>query len=191
MQNNKQTNQLFYEKAINQFGISPKGVHWKDEEAQYKRFEVIYKLIDNDFLDSKIIDAGCGFGDFYNFMEKNRLHCKHYIGIDSIEKMVDLALTRFPHTDFRVIDILENQLPKADYYIASGSLNILNRELFYQFITNCFEASNKGFVFNFLKKRSFNRLSIEEVVGFCSSLSSKVKTKNDYLDNDFTVFMKK
>jgi SAM-dependent methyltransferase len=188
---NKQTNQLFYEKAINEFGISPKGVHWKDEEAQYKRFEVIYELIADDFVDSKIIDAGCGFGDFYNFMEKNQLHCKHYMGIDSIEMMIDLALSRFAQTDFRVIDILEDSLPNTDFYIASGSLNILNKDLFYQFISNCFEVSNKGFVFNFLKKRSFNRVNIEEVLSYCSSLTSKIKTKNDYLDNDFTILMLK
>jgi SAM-dependent methyltransferase len=191
LQNNKLTNQLFYKKSIDKYGISSKGVHWKDSYSQYIRFEVIYKLIKDDFTTSTIIDAGCGFGDFYNYILQNSLQCKDYIGIDSLDEMINLSQKRFPQIDFRVLDIIEDDLPQADYYIASGSLNILNKELFYLFIKRCFEVSKKGFVFNFLKKRSFNRLSIEEVLGYCSSLTSKIKTKNDYLDNDFTILMLK
>ena len=102
---------------------------------------MIYKLIKDDFISSTIIDAGCGFGDFYNLI------CKNYMGIDLMEEMIDLSLNRFPHVDFRVMDILKDDIPIADFYIASGSLNILNKELFYSFIKKCFEHSKKRFCF--------------------------------------------
>jgi len=44
-------------------------------------------------------------------------------------------------------------------------------------------------VFNFLKNKSFNNIKLEEVISFSSSLTNKIATKNDYLDNDFTIFM--
>ena len=189
--NYKSTNKLFYEKAVVQYGVSAKGVHWSNKETQYKRFEIIYKLLEEDFKIASIVDAGCGFGDFYNYLYQNDIHLKYYLGVDCYEKMIELSRVRFPHVDFQLLDILEDDLPRADYYIASGSLNILSRELFYRFIERCYDASSKGFVFNFLTKKSFNRISIEDVISYCSSFGVKIITKNDYLENDFTIFMKK
>ena len=191
MKNNTLSNELFYKKAIKEHGISPKGVHWNNKDSQYKRFEVLYKLIKKDIHDCVIVDAGCGFGEFYNFVLDKKQKPKKYIGIDCYDQMVDIAKTRFLNVEFFVLDVLNDELPQADYYIASGSLNILSKELFYDFIRKCYKASSKGFAFNFLKKRSFNNVKIDEVLAFCSSLSENIKTKNDYLDNDFTILMLK
>lgn len=103
--------------------------------------------------------------------------------------MVQISKNRFPEVDFYQKDVLEDELFVADYYICSGAMNILNKKDFYHFIDRCFEASTKGFIFNFLKNKSFNKIKIEEVLSYCSSLTPKIKTKNNYLENDFTIFM--
>ncbi len=105
--------------------------------------------------------------------------------------MIEISKKRFPKIQFYKKNILEDQLLVADYYICSGAINLLSKNLCYKFIENCFQNSQKGFVFNFLKNKSFNNLKIEEVISYCSSLTSKIKTKNHYLDNDFTIFMLK
>jgi hypothetical protein len=103
--------------------------------------------------------------------------------------MVTICKNRFQGTTFYQMDILLDELIVADYYICSGAMNILNKKDFYKFIEKCFYASIKGFGFNFLKNKSFNNIKIEEVISYCSSLTTKIATKNDYLDNDFTIFM--
>lgn len=103
--------------------------------------------------------------------------------------MIRISKNRFEHINFYKQDILHDRLFIADYYICSGAMNILKKNDFYHFIEKCFTHSTKGFIFNFLKNKSFNNIKIEEVLSFCSSLTSKIKTKNNYLDNDFTIFM--
>jgi hypothetical protein len=103
--------------------------------------------------------------------------------------MVRISKNRFENINFYTKDVLKDSLFEADFYICSGAMNILKKNEFYSFIEKCFFYSKKGFVFNFLKNKSFNNIKIEEVISYCSSLTSKIQTKNNYLDNDFTIFM--
>ncbi len=112
-----------------------------------------------------------------------------YTGIDSLDEMINISKKRFIGVDFSKIDVLKDELNACDYYVCSGAINTLNKKEFYSFIEKCFNASKKGFVFNFLKNKSFNNIKLEEVISFSSSLTNKIATKNDYLDNDFTIFM--
>lgn len=184
-------NTLFYKKAIDRYGISAKGVHWNSEFSQYKRFEVLTSFIKDSIKDSSIIDAGCGFGEYYNYLFDINLKPKSYLGIDCEEKMISLASKRFLNTSFEVQDILKDQLTSADYYICSGAMNILEKEDIFVFIKKCFEASSKAFVFNFLKNDSLTKVKYTDIIDFSSSLSKQMLVKEDYLDNDFTIYLKK
>jgi SAM-dependent methyltransferase len=186
---NKINNHKFYKKAIDLHGISPKGVYWKDEESQYKRFYIITELLQDEIEKCSIVDAGCGFGEYYNYLLINDFIPKKYIGIDCMKEMVELSRSRFKNVDFFQMDVLKNKLIEADYYICSGGMNILEEEEFYKFIERCFAVSTKGFVFNFLKNKSYNKVKIDDVISFCSSLTPKIQTRNNYLNNDFTIFM--
>ncbi|MBI3874191.1 MAG: class I SAM-dependent methyltransferase [Arcobacter sp.] len=184
-----EANKLFYKKSIDKYGVSPLGVHWNSEFTQYKRFEILTSFIANEIKNSTIVDAGCGFGEYYKYLNDNNHHPKQYIGIDSLDEMVAISRDRFKDVEFCKQDILKDDLRTADYYLCSGAMNILSKKEFYSFIEKCYSASNKGFVFNFLKSKSFNKIKIDDVISFCSSLTNKIATKNDYLDNDFTIFM--
>lgn len=184
-------NKAFYKKVINKYGISSRGVHWNSQESQYKRFEVLTKFIKKEISTSTIIDAGCGFGEYYNYLFDNNLKPKEYIGIDCEEEMISLASKRFLNVEFYINNILEDKLLKADYYICSGAMNILNKEEVFLFIERCYIHSDKGFLFNFLKQDSFNNISINSVLTFCKTLCKNINIKDNYLENDISIFLKK
>ena len=184
-------NKNFYQKSIKKYGISAQAVHWNSTFTQYKRFEVLTSFITKEISNATIVDAGCGMGEYYKFLEQKDIIPNEYIGIECEEQMVTISQERLPLLKFYQKNVLEDELVLADYYICSGALNILTHEEAFKFIRKCFEYSRKGFVFNFLKSFSYNNLDTDEVLDFCYTLTDNIKTKDGYLDNDFTIFMLK
>jgi len=184
-------NTQFYKKAIKEYGISAQGVHWNSKYTQYKRFEILTQYIKKDISNSTIVDIGCGFGEYYKYLKNNHKLPQQYIGIDCESFMIDIAKKRFPQIEFIVANALTDQLIKSDYYICSGALNILGFKDIKIFIQNCFNYSTKGFIFNILKSDSFIDIDISELLIFCRTFTQNIYTKDNYLDNDLTIFLKK
>ena len=184
-------NTQFYRRVIKKYGISARGVHWNCEETQYLRFEILSKFIKNDMKDSVIVDAGCGFGEYYNYLYDNDLKPKEYIGIDCEEEMISSASKRFLNTKFVLKNILEDKLPTADYYICSGAMNTLDEKEVLLFIKRSYKASKKGFIFNFLKEDSLTNVTINTVLSFSKTICSNINIKDNYLENDISIFLKK
>ena len=186
----KFNNTLFYLKSFLKHGISPKGVHWNNTFTQEVRFEIITSFIINDIKESSLVDAGCGFGDYYLYLKKYNILPKKYIGIEREFFFSKIAKDR---TNQQIItaDILKDDLVIADYYIASGSLNILQKNDFFRFIKRSFEASKKGFIFNFLVKNQFVKIAKEEILQFCGNITNNFFIKDGYLKHDNTIFLKK
>ena len=184
-------NHKFYKSAIIKHGISARGVHWNSKYTQYKRFEVLTSFIINEIKTSNIVDAGCGFGEYYNYLFNNNLKPKSYIGIDCEEEMINLASKRFIATQFFIKNILNDELPKADYFICSGAMNILEKDEIFLFIQKCFENSNIAFIFNFLKDDPLTEIKIKDIINYCRILSKEIKIEDNYLQNDVSIFLKK
>ena len=185
------SNKKFYEESIREFGISAQGVHWNSKYTQYKRFEIITKFIKKTIKDSSIVDVGCGFSEYYNYLQNNHKIPKEFIGIDCEESMINISKKRFPTLKFYTKDILLDKLIEADYYTCSGALNILTLDEVDIFIQKCFNASKKGFIFNFLKNLTFSNIRKYEIIEICERYTQNIVIKENYLDNDFTVFMVK
>ena len=186
-------NTKFYHAALKKYGVSAEGVNWNSEHSQIKRFEIIYKLLKTDLSKNTVADAGCGFGDFYLYLKEQK-EIFSYIGVDIVLENIEIAKER---TNQKILqkDILTDSLPKADFYIASGSMNIMNRFETWLFIRRCFDYSKKGFIFNLLKGReqkgSFNYFLPREIRHFAKNLPCEVTIIEGYLDNDFTVYLKR
>ncbi len=183
-------NNKFYFNAYKEHGVSAKGVHWHSKKNQYKRFEILTSFLKN-IDSSSIIDVGCGFGEYLNFLEKIKIKPDIYLGIDCEDFILQVAKKRFPKNIFLKCDILKHPIPNADYLLCSGALNILTKKDFLKAIENCFIASNKAFVFNFLSEKSIHTLKSEEVFNYCKQLTNKVSISKKYLDNDITFFLEK
>ncbi|MEA2050028.1 MAG: class I SAM-dependent methyltransferase [Campylobacterota bacterium] len=185
------SNKQFYKQSIDEFGVSAQGVHWNSKYTQYKRFEIITKLIKKDIKNSTLIDVGCGFGEYYNYLNNNHKIPKKYIGVDCEIDMIEISQKRFPYLEFYKQNILYDDLINADYYLCSGALNILSLEQCKIFIQRCYEISNKGFIFNYLKNITFNDIKKHHIIDICKQFTDDIVIKEGYLDNDFTIFMVK
>ncbi len=190
----KINNESFYINALKKHGHTPKGLNWKDKRSQNIRFEIILEFLkDRLHHDTKVIDAGCGFGDFYLYSKKQGFEFE-YIGYDVLQKFANITESRIGKKAYKK-DILSDELDEADYYIASGSLNILTKFETYLFIKRCFEHSTKGFVFNFLEgdgfEKNFNTLDRDEVISYAKELGAKVSVKDGYLSGDVSLFLER
>ena len=138
-----------------------------------------------------IIDAGCGFGDFYKFIKN---HDAKYIGYDIVEENCNIAKERTKQKIY-LKGILKDPLEMADFYIASGSMNILSRFETFLFIKKCFEHSKKGFIFNLPcgkdESYNFNYFLPQEIEYFVKKFECEMVLEIGYLPNDFTVFLKR
>ena len=186
----------FYQNNYDRYGVSAEGVAWDSVETQKRRFSVISSCL-GELRNDTLVDAGCGFGDLYLYLkEKNNLP-KTYVGLDLCEPMVKEAKVR---TGCKIVqrDILSQTLPAADWYVASGSMNLLTRQETRLFIQRCFAKSRKGFVFNLLygkehvgsgHARVYSCWLPHEIMEICRPLGIKVQIKEGYMDGDFTVVL--
>jgi len=183
-------NEKFYTSAIKKHGTSPKGLNWRSKKTQYIRFKTILELLPSDMKNITLVDAGCGFGDFYLYLLKKKKQLKKYIGIDAL---IDMQIIASENTGCEIIiaDIIKDELPFADYYICSGALNVLDRFETHLFIQNCYKSSKKGFIFNILHgeddSQTYNYFTKEDIQKIANTLNvKKVIIKENYLEDDIS-----
>jgi len=185
-------NEKFYTAAIDKYAQAPKGVHWNSLHSQQTRFKVLLSYIDVEGF--SLVDVGCGFGDLYFYLQEGGINFCSYVGLDLCSSMVDIAKEK---TGQQILecDACKDSLPRADYYICSGAMNILTRFDTYLFIRNCYEASDKGFVFNLLMGEDdslvYNHFFPQELESLFDELGAEVSITQGYIPHDFTVFLKR
>jgi 2-polyprenyl-3-methyl-5-hydroxy-6-metoxy-1,4-benzoquinol methylase len=187
----KVNNEEFYNLAIKKHGISAKGVQWLSDKTQQIRFKIILRTLPKNLYEYSVIDAGCGFGDFFNYMKNKKKLPLKYIGIDTLDSMVQIASKK---TNQKILkaDICKNKLIEADYYICSGAMNTLEKFETHLFIRNCYEHSKQGFIFNILygskESKTYNYITIKEIQDIAKKLKvKKVEIISGYLNSDITV----
>ncbi len=184
-------NETFYTSALQQYGITPRGVNWLSQESQHIRFKILLSMLPKDLANYTIADAGCGFGDLYIYMQQHKRLPKNYLGIDALKQMCTIAKAQTACTVYH-LDICKETLPQADFYVCSGAMNVLNGFETHLFIAKCFKASHYGFIFNILhgdkESQTYNYLTTQEIHNIAKELKvSTLLLKDGYLDNDVTV----
>ncbi len=184
-------NEKFYISAIEKHGTTARGVNWASKSNQTLRFKTLLELLPQDLTPFSLIDAGCGFGDFYLYLEKKKKLPKKYIGIDSLSEMYSIASNNTAQ-EILIADITSAALPVGDYYICSGALNTLTKYESIAFIQNCYNSSKIGFIFNALhgdkESQTYNYLTKDEIQTIANTLGvQKIMYKEGYLEDDITV----
>ena len=183
--------ETFYNNAIKKHGYTPEGVCWLSFAHQQIRFEIITQLLPKKLSDYTLIDAGCGFGDFYTYLQNNANLPQRYIGIDTLETMCEVSKQKTKQEIIQ-LDLTKEIPPVSDFIICSGAMNVLTPFETIQFIHNCYKASKKGFIFNTLhgedSSQTYNYLSKQRLLSIAKELQvSDVRFQEDYLQSDITV----
>lgn len=113
---------LFYNRHLKDFGDKPQAVGWT-AGGQLRRYETFLNIA-GDLSGKKILDFGCGKGDFYGFL-KDRGISVNYSGIDVNENLIKLAMSKFPETEFIAADIEESGFNREfDLIFICGVFNL-------------------------------------------------------------------
>lgn len=180
--------EIFYNASIQKYGISAEGVQWKSYFSQQIRFRQISSFL-NIEAGECVVDAGCGFGDFFHFLQHRYFFDFQYIGLDALNTMVRIARKR-TECIIEKKDILTDPLPDADFYVCSGALNTLTPLESFRFIEKCFSVSRKKFIFNFLEGEDtslkYNYLQAEALRHIGESMGARVEFRRDYFGCDCT-----
>lgn len=187
----------FYRNSLQMHGDTPAAVKWS-MQGQQLRFESLLHITEN-ISGMKILDYGCGKGDFYGFLKAKGIDVD-YAGFDINEDMVALARRKFPECRFEVFDIESDILnDEFDYIFLCGVFN-LRLEGIYDTVKNVlsllFQHCRCALVFNALSsdepKKDFelHYISPEDIYEFTkvhiSPYVSLTRNKSLY---DFNLFI--
>jgi len=177
-------------------GDRPEAVGWSSK-GQILRYQAMLDV--GDINNGKILDFGCGKGDFYRFLVERGIHIK-YTGFDINEKLVSLAKEKYPGVDFRVFDIDNDILDEDfDFIFLCGVFNLKIEgidETIKKTLARLFQHCGTALAFNALsshdpeKDFELHYVSPEEIFAFImKNLSPNVFLRHDRIMYDFTIFV--
>lgn len=112
----------FFDRHLKDFGDTPQAVRWTPE-GQLRRYETLLQ-ISGDISQKTILDFGCGKGDFYGFL-KGRGIQTDYCGIDINNRLIELAVHKYPEAEFIATDIDEVRFEREfDVVFVCGVFNL-------------------------------------------------------------------
>ncbi len=203
----------FYSRSLSLHGDRPEALRWSPE-GQRKRYEVLLDI--GDLSGKKLLDYGCGKGDFYGFLRGKGIDAD-YTGADINPDLIGLAGRKYPDCKFMVLDIEEGAGSPCD--IGAGSPNLFRRgpcpPFDYIFLCGVFNQrldgvndtiknvlsrlwphARLGLAFNALSNRAPRKdpelkyTSPEELSTFArEELAAHIVLRHDYLPEDFTLFL--
>ncbi len=190
---------LRYSDRYKKLGYDVKTLGWGTKEQQLKRFEAVLTG-DVSLAKKTIIDIGCGFGDFANFLFQHEIEFNSYTGWDLNPDLINEAKNVWkdvPHLYFDVKNIatLEKQQPVADIGIMLGLLNlnfknqINNYDYAAQLINTAFQLVGECLIVDFLSSNLSKDYPKEDFVFYYEpakilelalKMSSNVELKHNY-----------
>ena len=125
----------YFGERLERYGHDPRGVDWQSRDAQRARFEALLSGLtggdgheepvgENSLTGATLLDAGCGLGDFYAFLDE-RGAAVHYTGCDLSEAHVEAARRAYPTARFIAGDVRTVVAEESfDVIVACGLLHL-------------------------------------------------------------------
>lgn len=188
----------WYAERVRAHGYDHRGLGFGQRSSQEKRFEALLSLGDLDGC--RVLDAGCGFGDFLVFLLDHGIEVD-YTGIDVCELMVGRCNDRFANGEgrFMLADVLDFQPRQPfDYVVASGLFGLDAadaHERLRPMVEKLFALAGTGVAMNFLSTRSPTRVKDRIYVDPAKALEAGLtltpaaRIDHTYLPNDFTLYL--
>jgi SAM-dependent methyltransferase len=187
----------FYDKLLALHGDSPAALRWTPK-GQRARYGVLIEIAE-DLGGRKVLDYGCGKGDFYGFLKEKDIRVE-YTGLDINPRLISLAQKKYPECRFVVLDIEEEDLVEDfDYIFICGVFN--NRvegakDAMINTASKLFMHAREGLALTGISSHSpekdidINYVLPEEITAFAiKHLTPHVVLRHDYVPYDFTLFL--
>lgn len=186
--------------ALLRKGVTPQALYWSSTEIQHIRFRELAGIgIESG---DRLLDVGCGFGDFHRFLQDQGIDTD-YTGLDLSPDLLAEARRQHPKASFFEGDLLDLDPEPGSYDIVvlSGALNEQlgdGGSYARHVIETMFRASRKGLALNLLNARHAPTAACSDLQSFdpgdmqawCEGLGAEVALRSDYLDNDFTLWLR-
>lgn len=175
-------------------------VGWFSKKDQIVRFK---KLLDIGVENGdSILDFGCGLGDLYEYMNKHYDNFKYY-GVDINQDFINKCKEKYPDVIFQKITDISDFKRKYDWFIASGAFTVYTpMKDMLNTIKTAFKQTKYGMAINFLEHTHAKNSDLYSIRGydkkelydtFLNEFKEfhTVELHDDYLENDFTIYIKK
>lgn len=178
-------------------GGTVEALGWREQKSQSLRFEVLCTI--GDLNGATILDVGCGYADFKGYLD-TRFEGFTYFGIDHMPEFATAAKARYSGClDTHIVqdDFTVAAFPEVDYVFASGALvyRSADTEFHTTMIAKMVRAARCAVGFNMLRVDRFPDHpllighDLDDTIAYCQTLSGDVRVIDEYLDDDFTVFV--
>ncbi len=186
----------FFDRNLSLHGDRPEAVRWT-KAGQILHYQCLLDI--GDINGKKILDFGCGKGDFYEFLKYKGIEV-NYTGYDINEKLIFIAKQKFPECSFAVFDIDNDSLvDEFDYIFLCGVFNLRVEGLedtIKTILVKLFSHCRIALAFNALSdlapKKEFELYysSPSDLLEFAvSNLSPYVSIRHDRIAYDFIMFV--
>ena len=140
-----------YEKNLwgSKESISGSGSELKSTKLLIQELPLLFSKFDI----KSILDIPCG--DF-NWMKSVDLCGASYIGADIVSPLIEQNRVKYPNTDFRVLDLTKDNLPKVDLVFVRDCLGHLSNENVLKAIDNIKKSGSKYLLATSFTKWNFN-----------------------------------
>ncbi|MDH5368437.1 MAG: methyltransferase domain-containing protein [Gammaproteobacteria bacterium] len=189
-----------YSARYHELGYDIKTLGWGSEDQQSYRFLQTLNT-GLDFKGKRILDIGCGFGDYADFLVNKEIEFSSYYGVDINPDLINEANVRHkenPEYEFRVLNLTDsnNIEPIADVGIMLGLLNLNlqgemdNYEYSFNMINNALSLVKEALIVDFISIRKDANYPEEDfifyhdparVMEFAFGITDNVLVKHDYL----------
>jgi SAM-dependent methyltransferase len=180
----------FYNRHLKDFGDSPQAVRWTPE-GQIRRYDTLLHTA-GDFQGKKILDFGCGKGDFYGFIKDKGIYAT-YCGVDINENLIGLAQKKYPEAEFLTIDIEEADFERIfDIIFVCGVFNLRiagieksMKNVLKKLFSLCRESLHLNFLTYYVPRRTVELFYVkpEEILQFAiTEISRSVTLRHEKED---------
>lgn len=207
-----------YSECFEKHGATPQGLDWSNQEDMEKRYSVMREFLKPydverfspfDFKQPTILDFGCGYGGFWNHLNKRGLDSSKYTGIDINENLINKARELYPEIYFKLRDIHseidENNIGIFDYIICNGVFTLkhnLTQEEMTNFmcstIEKLWEKTSRGLAFNVMslnvdwQRDDLFHVSMDQLGRWITdNLSKNFTFRHDYSLYEYTTYIYK
>ena len=193
-----------YSRRFEKFGPTAKGVFWASTARQEKRFDLILeeiKKISRKHFVLEIADIGCGYGSFFDYLNKHVNKREfNYEGFDINPDFIEHCRRKFSEENLRFI-IGSRPSSKKDFITMSGTYNLakttnvsLWEKYLFSCLSECWAYTKTAMIFNLqtsktskISSQNIYYANASKVIDFCvSKLGPTRIVRDNSLENDVT-----